>query len=147
MSIHREGSTVFEALKDVFDGALIVLRTATLDQEIGRCEVRWNEARRKDARPDILVNLKVDKLNVLGLQTRVEIPVLVEIEKGGIAAAEEDMRSLAKRPMVTTTAVVLGGNETVRVWQTKPRETQAKLLLHILQTQAGPGRRESSSLH
>lgn len=138
MSIHREGSTVFEALKDVFDGALIVLRTATLDQEIGRCEVRWNEVRRKDARPDILVNLKVDKLSVLGLQTKVEIPVLVEIEKGGIAAAEEDIKSLAQRPMVTTTAVILGGNETVRVWQTRPREMQARLLLYVVQTPSGP---------
>lgn len=137
MPIHREGSKIFEALKDVFDGALIVLRNATSDQEIGRCEVRWNEARRKDARPDILINLKIDKLSVLGLQTKVEIPVLVEIEKGGIAAAEEDMRSLAQRPMVTTTAVVLGGTKTVRVWQTKPREIQAKLLLYVVQTQAG----------
>lgn len=145
MSIHKEGATIFEALKDVFDGALIVLRTGTSDQEIGRCEVRWNEVRRKNARPDILVNLKVDKLNVLGLQTRVEIPVLVEIEKGGIAAAEEDMRSLAQRPMVTTTAVILGGNETVRVWQTRPREMQARLLLYVVQTQAGQRRHESSS--
>jgi len=145
MSIYREGATIFEALKDVFDGALIVLRTGTSDQEIGRCEVRWNEVKRKDARPDILVNLKVDKLSVLGLQTKVEIPVLVEIEKGGIAAAEEDIKSLAQRPMVTTTAVILGGNETVRIWQTRPREMQARLLLYVVQTQAGPGRHESNS--
>ena len=147
MPVHREGSAIFEALKNVFDGALIVLRTRTSEQEIGRCEVRWNEVRRRDARPDILINLNIDKLSVLGLQTRVKIPVLVEIEKGGIAAAEEDIKSLKQRPMLITTAVVLGGSETVRVWQTKPRETQAKLLLHILQTQAGPGRRESSSIH
>lgn len=145
MPIHREGSKVFEALKDAFDGALLLLRTSTCDQQIGRCEVRWNEVRRKNARPDILVSLKVDRLSILGLQTRVEIPVLVEIEKGGIAAAEEDLRSLAQRPMITTTAVVLGGTKTARLWQTRPREIQAKLLLYVVQTQLALTSHESGS--
>lgn len=133
MTVHDQGSTVFAQLEKELGGAKLVLRSNGVERDIGLVKVKWNEVAKNNLRPDIIVNLKFDKLTIFGLKIEAEIPILVEIEKGGIQAATADFMSLAKRPLITTTAVVLGGQDTIRSWQAPPRDMDAKLHLYVIQ--------------
>jgi len=86
--------------------------------------------------PDEILVVKA-KFAILGTNVELSIPVLIELEKGGYSAAEEDLNKFCERSMsgeqksyLEIPMVIIGGNE-YRKLETQEKRLAARV--HITQ--------------
>ena len=103
-----EEREIFRLLKDNVEGTLHFKSKKGITQIGEIIPVRRGFGTRK-GRPDFVIWLRLN-MDILGVNVRAKLPILVEAEEaGGLAAADKDFRSFFRTDEIRLPAVIIGG--------------------------------------
>jgi len=134
VSIEKYGGKITNLLEEKYKDSHIFIRQKDgKEVKIGNFIIERRELRRDEKRrPDIVLWLDMN-MRIFEDENRMRLPILIELESGGLDDAKIDFDTFFKEDKIETTGIVLGGNRAIRGWEHKTEDYTAKVILHIRQ--------------
>ncbi len=123
LSEREKVNKIFKALEHELSGKLFL---GDPSRPVGEVKIIRRGFGTELGRPDVVIWVELE-LHVLGVRTSLRVPVLVEAEDAGIAAAREDFVKFFERDALTIPMIVVGKSGVPRLIRTEAAQANVQV--------------------